>query len=839
MHISDSLNIRVDVNSSGVVISARGWDGFKIGPAVSRVAVGSDVFTLHISEFSQLDNGEWHLKWESSECPFVVEQTIKQSTLTRVQWSTKITNTSTATVPFELIDLLTTQGVPNARFDLGSNLGEVRIMENADTGGQVRSVAQILSGCDGLHSLGGTRRSFQSRGISVVYNPNDKVGFLVGFDSYDRWYGAIGGGFELDSNKKQDGMDNVDGVWSSFSKMCYDVPSLDAEDRISAWTVSLPGGGIPVAPGVTLNLEEFSVEIGTDPFKIQDDYADRLAERYEITDLPEPFANWCSWYPYRLGVTEENILETAKVAKERRLDELGLRYIQVDLGWEKEDIACYFDENERFSHGLKYLSDGLKKLGFELGAWCGFTCISADHPIYLEHPEWLVSDESGKPSTQYKWFWKPHYDVYNLDATHPGAVEWVKKSIESLAERGVRFLKWDFGGNLRGSGHFHDPSVAATDSIEAFRRVATVVQDAMNSQGEEGLVINCTNTHMGSLGLFKLIYGNNDTGNTESNLGHLRNVYMAVATNRYKNRRLGLVQPSCIVVGLPGTLEEARVRSTTTFMIGGHVDISENLIHLQEDRWQVLLSAMPAGDTSAKPVDLFYPVKISSLAYDSAQGSRISSDHRIHPQGANVWHSHVVADWDEWDLVAVFNIADPDIASNGYVTPRRFEIPFDVIGLCPDSKYWAHEFWSCQFLGEIPIPQLPAGTYTHLGYLTSLVDTSEPGMLDIVFGAPAVKHLVIRKPRTHPWPVGTTFHQSGGSELSNVAWDEASHKLTGELNRPKDQSGSIAIAGVPIDSKCSALVGGQEAVVTLSANGSRLIQITSKGNGTKWSLTVH
>jgi hypothetical protein len=539
-----------------------------------------------------------------------------------------------------------------------------------------------------------------------------------------------------------------------------------------------------------------------------------------------------------LGVTEDLVLETARVAKERKLDELGLRYIQVDLGWEKGDIACYFEENERFSHGLKYLSDGLKEIGFELGVWSGFTCISADHPIYSEHPEWLLSDESGKPHTDYKWFWQPHYDVYNLDATHPGAVDWIKKSIESLAERGVRFLKWDFGGNLRTSGHFHDPSIAAADSLEAFRNVAEVVQDAMNSQGEEGLVINCTSTHMGGLGLFKLIYGNNDTGNTESNLGHLRNVYMAVATNRYKNRKLGLVQPSCIVVGLPGTLEEARVRSTTTFMMGGHVDISENLMHLQEDRWQVLLSAMPAAVTSAKAVDLFYPIKISSLAYDSAQGTRIAADHRSHPQGANVWHNHVVADWDEWDLVAVFNIADPDIASNGYVTPRRFEVPFDIIGLSPDASYWAHEFWSCQFLGEIPIPKLPAGAYTHLGDLTSLIDRSEPGMLDIVFGAPAVKLLVIRKPRNHPWPIGTTFHQSGGSELSNVAWDESSHRLTGELNRPEDQSGSIVIAGIPIGSKCSALVDDQEAVVTLSANGSRLIQTTSKGNGTKWSLAV-
>jgi hypothetical protein len=64
-------------------------------------------------------------------------------------------------------------------------------------------------------------------------------------------------------------------------------------------------------------------------------------------------------------------------------------------------------------------------------------------------------------------------------------------------------------------------------------------------------------------------------GNTGIGFDHLRHVYTTVAAHLFKNHRWGLLQPSCLVVGLPGTLEEARVRATVAFITGGHIDIPE------------------------------------------------------------------------------------------------------------------------------------------------------------------------------------------------------------------------------------------------------------------------
>ena len=116
------------------------------------------------------------------------------------------------------------------------------------------------------------------------------------------------------------------------------------------------------------------------------------------------------------------------------------------------------------------------------------------------------------------------------------------------------------------------------------------------------------------LAIAEINYANIDTGNTGLGWRHLREVYTSFACHLFKNH-WAMLQPSCLVVGLPGTLEEARIRATVTFMGAGHVDIGDNLTNMPEDRWSVLLASLPPNDTPAKPVDLFEPIATGHLHY--------------------------------------------------------------------------------------------------------------------------------------------------------------------------------------------------------------------------------
>jgi len=148
---------------------------------------------------------------------------------------------------------------------------------------------------------------------------------------------------------------------------------------------------------------------------------------------------------------------------------------------------------------------------------------------------------------------------------------------------------------------------------------------------------------------------------------------------------------------------------------------------------------------------------------------------------------------------------------------RRFQVELTRLGLPADAKLWAYEFWSGQFLGVIPRPKQPAGAYQHPGDFSHPIQESGAGFLDIGFHGPAVKLLVLRRPRPHPWPVGTSFHQSGGRELSAVRWNAKTRTLSGRLLRPEGESGFIVIAGLP---------GG----------GLHRLPVTATADVTKWSV---
>ena len=742
--------------------------------------------------------------WRSAKAELV--QVFEQETADRVRVTTVLRNSMVRPVAVNGVTLFACR-----RLELGPVPADVRILEQSAYVGRVRTPRQMLTGSDQLKALDGTMGAFTSQTHTVFYNPANRHGVLLGFETVDRWLPELTGRMTETAGRAASVMDNVDGGAAKTATADDPGAKLGRVPPFRHFSIRFDGGDFPVAPGETLPLGDFVIEAGADPLALLGAHGDRIKARNGFGPAPAPLANWCSWYPYRLGVSEAAMLATARAARTRHLDRLGLKYLQVDLGWEKDNLPTYFEENARFSHGLGWLSGELRKEAFELGVWVGALCVADTHPIAREHPEWLLRDATGRPCVNYHWFWEPFCPVYSLDVSHPGAQDWLRRNFTDLANKGVRYVKWDFAGivtgeKLRGR---HDPRLVNPRAREAVRTAFRIAQDALNSTGEPALMLDCSGTDYAGAGILGLSYANLDTGNSGIGWRHLREVYTSYACHLFK-QRWALLQPSCLVVGLPGTLEEARLRATVTFMGAGHVDIGDDLTTLPEDRWAVLLATLPPNATPATPVDLFHPIRTGTLPYLSLIKSKEKKDPKTarllaleepaerEPEGTSLWTLPVRADWDEWTLVAVFNWTEPVTeAGSGANLSRRFQVELTRLGLPATAKRWAYEFWSGQFLGVIPRLARPAAAYRHPGDYTHPIQESGPGLLDLGFQGPAVKLLVLRRPRAHPWPVGTSFHQSGGRELSGVRWTAKTRTLSGWLLRPKGETGFIMIAGLP------------------------------------------
>ncbi|MDB6126653.1 MAG: hypothetical protein JWM35_549 [Verrucomicrobia bacterium] len=786
----------VVVHSSGRSVTIKAGF-FLIGPGAPRVELDGTREEFKIAA-DERDGRRRTVTWRARRIDLI--QQFTQETAGRVRVTSVLRNRTARAIAVNNVTLFETE-----RLVLGPTAEDVRILEQNAYLARVRTPRQMATGDDGLKALDGTRGAFASQTHTVFYNPAVRLGVLIGFEIVDRWLPNLTGRMSGVSGKMISGQDNVDGGAQMSADAATDRKRIP---RFRVFAIHFDGGDYPLAPGETLSLGEFAIEVGRDPLALLGAHGDRIKSRNRFGAPPAPMANWCSWYPYRLGVSESRVLATAHAARARNLDRLGLKFLQVDLGWEKDNIPTFFETNERFSHGLGWLSGELRKEAFELGLWVGVLCVAETHPIAREHPEWLLRDAAGKPHVNYHWFWEPFCPVYSLDVSHPGAQEWLRENFTKLGRQGVRYVKWDFAGIVAGEklrGRY-DPRLVNTRAREGVRTAFKIAQDALNAQGEPVLMLDCSGTDYAGAGIMGLSYVNMDTGNTGIGWRHLREVYTSYACHLFK-QRWALLQPSCLVVGLPGTLEEARVRATVTFMGAGHVDIGDDLTTLPEDRWAVLLATLPPNDTPAKPVDLFHPIRTGTLPYLTLVKSKEKKDPKTAklmaletpqeraPQGTHIWSLAMRGEWDEWTLVAVFNWTEPATEpGSGVNLARRFQVELTRLGLPARGKFWAYEFWSGQFLGEIPRAAQPADAYRHPGDFTNPIQESGPGLLDIGFHGPAVKLLVLRKPRRHPWPVGTSFHQSGGRELANVRWNAKTRTLSGELHRPKGESGFIMIA---------------------------------------------
>ena len=677
-----------------------------------------------------------------------------------------------------------------AAVSFGAAAEQVRILEQGNYWGQVSELArpgaalkaaavaeagaaaEAAPGTKGVNqSSGGAEVERNSDFFSVVYDRSCRMAFLAGFLTSERWIGRI-----------------------HFSH--------DPAGRIQNWWIGFDGGDLTISPGQALELETVLLAFGPDPWALLEQYADEAARgSFPPLTAPEsprfhlpPPVSWCSWYPYRLSVSEDRVLANARLAAQR-LKPLGLSIIELDLGWEKDHLPSAFEENERFAHGLPWLAEELGRLGFQLGAWKAPYTISEFDPLCRQHPEWLIQDADGQPFAYWEWYWEPHGKVYILDLTHPGSRAWLDEKVAGLFERGVRYLKADFIGCVSDSRarRRYDQSIVAGGGCEAARLGAEVIRGAAEraaGEGNEVLLLNCGGPEMPGRGSWPLLYTCNDTGNTGFISSEAQQTnFQAVACHLFKNWRWGILQPSCLCVGLPGALEEARLRATVAFLTGGQVDLGDDLTSLPEDRWAVLTASLPPLGVAARPIDLFDPIYDGS-PYDyqtDTQGGRQQPAALQEYSPGSLWLAHIVADWDEWDLLAIFNM------TGNTSRLSRFTIPLERLGIPPGETRLAYEFWSGQFLGLIPGGRRNVNNYHHPGDFQDLKTGSAPDIFELAFFAPSVKLLCLRRPRPHPWVVGTRFHQSCGAELHLVMWDEPAAALRGVIRRPAGESGALVI----------------------------------------------
>ncbi len=435
----------------------------------------------------------------------------------------------------------------------------------------------------------------------------------------------------------------VTGAWvstlrSSVNKTTLGFASLSArlwptwfewkpsEGKFDHLELSVRAGGetgreaVRLAAGSELACDPVIVYLTSDvsPQATLERNGERIARANPRTRPPRrPEPGWCSWMYHAGRVGEAEVLRAADALKEQ-LFASGYRLVQVDGGWwtKRGD----WRPNERFPHGLRWLSDEIHRRGLQFGLHLSPLRIDPDSELARNHPDWLLRspDNSGPVAENGR---------YILDASHPGVLRDLRELFHRMSrDWRVDYFKLDFLNLGAREGLRHDASATGIAALRAaLKAIRESVPERVVMLGS-GMVPFAGNEYLDAMRVGPDINKPGERFGPQAEHagmvwgpirgpvgGRDKNSFAAqaraVARQPYRNSRLFVTDPETVLVTPAYTLEEARAHFSLVALTGGSLLLGDRLDTLLDERLALITHA-PLLDIwregrHAVPLDLF------------------------------------------------------------------------------------------------------------------------------------------------------------------------------------------------------------------------------------------
>lgn len=292
-------------------------------------------------------------------------------------------------------------------------------------------------------------------------------------------------------------------------------------------------------PGEIWELEDFFFEYGMDRKKLFDDFGGAIQKNHPRMPGPDKIAGWCSWYGYGLALTENDILDNMRTMREKFPE---FRFVQIDDGYENK-LGDWLTPHPNFSHGIQELLQKIKASGLEPAIWISPFIAEEKSQLFLDHPEWFIHDEDGKPLPASKYSFGGWRDApwYMLDCTIPEVLDHLRSILRVMREEWhCRYFKMD--GTMWGCmpfGNLRNPSMTY---IEAYRAGMKAVADGA---GKDAILLGCNAPMWPSLGTCNVM---RTTSDIFRDWPCIKRLARECFFRNWQNGRLWLNDPDCLVL---------------------------------------------------------------------------------------------------------------------------------------------------------------------------------------------------------------------------------------------------------------------------------------------------
>ena len=382
--------------------------------------------------------------------------------------------------------------------------------------------------------------------------------------------------------------------------------------------------------GQTLQLDPLLIALG-DPGAMYDEYAE-LSGRASGARAPKRSPRiWCSWYQYFTAITPPIIRQNLALAAAH-----GVEVFQIDDGWQAE-IGVWNDTGLAWDVPMSQLADEIRKAGCTPGIWTAPFLAIEGGTIANEHPEWLVTNERGEPTTALfhgGWGGK----IFALDTTRDDVIAHITNTFAQLRRDGFDYFKIDF---LHAASAIGNRSEAVTRA-QALRRGLAAVRAGI---GEDAYLLGCGSPLLSAVGFVDAMRVSEDVApffepreffpGFEENTVAARNAVEATLLRAPLHRRWFAVDPDCVLVRPVETdlteVERLVVRETA-LASSGFIALSDDLSLYDDSIWtlvddlyreaEAIEGTRSLPDPFAIPLPVTTPGGTFVLGWDPASSAR-------------------------------------------------------------------------------------------------------------------------------------------------------------------------------------------------------------------------
>ncbi len=417
---------------------------------------------------------------------------------------------------------------------------------------------------------------------------------------------------------------------------------------------------LTLAAGPAADAEVLRVEV------VADFYRDVRGIKYyapiDRSVFDRPQAGWCTWYYYYRDISEDEVVKNVQWLS-ANLRKFGLRWIQIDDGWQAQGTAKsdvwrdWRGLDPKFPHGMKWLGDQIKAGGFQAGVWLTPYATNGED-IVQQHPDWFVKD---KPDHYFDSGW---IGRYLLDPTDPPVRDTYLRGLFEMMVNDWGFDYFKIDGqpptaemyrNLR--DRLHEPM----DGNEAYRLALATMREVL---GPKRFLLGCWGTPTEGIGYMN---GSRTGGDVGQGWGGMQPAYDATKAWYFLHNVAWYCDPDCLCIREPMGRDQALVWASLYGLTGQHFMLSDKMYDLPADRVEMIKRLLPVADV--RPADLYGRSRIDTI------------------------HLRLPGPGGPSSVLALFNWA-------GRAVRRTVDLAALGLPASGRERYLLYDFWGRQALGE-------------------------------------------------------------------------------------------------------------------------------------------